>query len=48
VAVGASVSAEQGRKFGMEASLMTSLKLAVVAVPPPTALMTFLSRSFED
>lgn len=45
VAVGASVGYDQGRKFGVDASLMTHLKLNMVSVPPPSGFVSFVERS---
>lgn len=48
VAIAASVNADYGRKFGMEASLMTRLKLSMVNVPPPQAFMEYVSNSLSN
>lgn len=46
VAIAASVGVDYGKKFGIEASMMTQVRLALTAVPPPKPLMDFLSTSF--
>ena len=48
VAVAASVSADHGRRFGVDASLMVQVRVAMVAAPPPQAFVTFLNRSFQN
>lgn len=45
VAIAASVSAESGRKFGMDASMMTHVKVNMVSVPPPQAFVEYVKRS---
>jgi hypothetical protein len=48
VAVAASVSYDQGRKFGVDSSMMTHVKVNMVSVPPPTGFVTFIQKSLEQ
>lgn len=45
VAIAASANADYGRKFGMDASMMTHLRLNLVSVPPPQAFLEFVRAS---
>lgn len=47
VAVAASVGYDEGRKFGVDSSLMTHLKLNMVSIPPPQGFVDFVNRSLE-
>ncbi|MBL8614416.1 MAG: hypothetical protein JNM72_02290 [Deltaproteobacteria bacterium] len=48
VAVGASVSVNEARKFSLDASLMVQMRLSVVAVPPPAPFMEYLRGSLAS
>ena len=48
VAVGASVGASHGSRFGVDASLMTHVTVRMAALPPPSAFVQFLNRSFGE
>lgn len=47
-AIGATVSATSGRKFGMDASMMTSVSLRMLSVPPPQAFMEMVRAANPD
>ena len=44
VAIAGTVSAEYGRKYGADASAMTQVHIAMVAVPPPDVFLEWIRR----
>ena len=47
VAVGASVSYDQGKKFGVDSSLMTHIRVNMVSVPPPAGFVKYVEASLK-